>query len=132
MKLDRNTNRAGRGKYALVNMRKLIPMLSLVEDEGATLHGDEAATYNAFQLLLTRGIITLGNETPGDQFFVMKYKDQFTAPALQAYADSIRDYLRRSPINVEQQRIFSELNEYQWQMQAEADKAVELGNRIPD
>src|SRR5688572_14400900 len=124
MKLDRNVNRGGHGKYALVNMRKLVPIIEAIEgrpEAGAGFQAPlptipEMEDLRAFTRLVERGVISLGNETPGDQFFVLKYKDQFTAPALQAYVDAIRAMLRYSPQNEEQRRIGSEMGEYAIQM----------------
>ncbi len=59
MKLDRNVNADGRGKYALINWR--------------------------------RSTIEFGN-TDEDEFFVIKLKDRFAAPALKAYAESVEQY----------------------------------------
>lgn len=130
MKLDRNLNRDGGGKYALVNMRKLAPVTDRLFTKNCTT--EDIAICDAVNLLRKHGIISAGNETPGDQFFVMKYKDQFTAPALQAYTDAIKAMLRYAPQNDEQRRVGSELSEYALQMQGEADAARKLGNRIPD
>lgn len=54
MKLDRNINPCGRGKYALINLRT--------------------------------NQVQWGGD---DQFFVIKYKDQFAGPALAAYAKAV-------------------------------------------
>ena len=56
MKLDRNVNPDGRGKYALINLRT--------------------------------NKVEWGGEG-GQQFFVLKYKDKFAAPALRAYAKAV-------------------------------------------
>lgn len=123
MKLDRNKNENGTGKYALVNLRKLTPVLEKGSKTGE-LTDDEAAAVKSFSTLLRLGYITLGNETPGDQFFVMKYKDKFTAPALHAYA-----------IQAEAEAIIthsSELKEFAQEMFIEAKNAEKLGKKIPD
>jgi hypothetical protein len=121
MKLDRNTNRGGHGKYALVNMRKMIPIID--QNEGARLIVD-AEKLDAFNLLVGCGIITLGNESPGDQFFVLKYKDRFTGAALDAYTEAIMEHSKRTGS--------ADLLEYAEQMTDETVRAYELGNRIPD
>lgn len=59
MKLDRNINSDGRGKYALLNWRT--------------------------------SKIEFGN-TPNTEFFVIKLKDRFAAPALRAYAESVEKF----------------------------------------
>jgi len=55
MKLDRNVNLDGKGKYALINLR-------------------------------TNSVEWGGSKDSGS-FFVLKFKDKFTAAALHAYAD---------------------------------------------
>jgi hypothetical protein len=113
MKLDRNINKDGTGKYALVNIRRL----------NISSNGDH---HNAFKELLEAGIISLGNESPGDQFFVMKYKDRFTAPALRAYADAVAKEIEKRP------GIAESLAEYFLEMDHEAREAANQGVRIPD
>jgi len=76
MKLDRNINPDGRGKYALVNLRRL----------HALQPGSKAICWEALDELLRLGVLSYGDESPGDQFFVMKYKDKLTPFALRAYA----------------------------------------------
>lgn len=120
MKLDRNINRGGGGKYALVNMRKLLPLLD--KEAGGELSTEEIGTLHCFRVLVQNGVITLGNESPGEQFFVMKYKDKFTAPALIAYANAVRL----------EAVVGDGLWEYANQIRDEALKAQGLGVRIPD
>jgi ribulose-5-phosphate 4-epimerase/fuculose-1-phosphate aldolase len=118
MKLDRNINKDGRGKYALVNIREL---------DG---FAEDSAVRNAFEILRKHGVVTLGNENPGQQFFVMKYKDRFTAPALFAYARAIRDYVRENDglNNVAR----GSLLEFRSEIEEEAKRASILGTEIPD
>lgn len=115
MKLDRNKNQDGRGKYALVNIREL---------DG---FAEDSKVRNAFEILRKSGVVTLGNETGGDQFFVMKYKDVFTSPALFAYARAIRDYLRENDGQAN-----PSLLEFQREIEEEAKRASLLGTKIPD
>jgi hypothetical protein len=126
MKLDRNTNRGGHGKYALVNMRKLIPLFE--KEENGKLTTGELAILQCFRALVMENVISCGNETPGDQFFVMKYKDKFTAQGLRGYATAIADELK--DLTNKAERIA--LSEYCAQMFDECHAAEELGNRIPD
>lgn len=125
MKLDRNTNRGGHGKYALVNMRKLIPIIDQIEGSRLIVHSECVA---AFELLVENGFITLGNETPGDQFFVMKYKDKFTGAGLRGYAMAAAEELKKIPKGKKK----LSLSEYVAQMMDESHAAEKLGNRIPD
>lgn len=118
MKLDRNINKDGRGKYALVNIRELDGFAA------------DSKVREAFEILRKHGVVTLGNESPGDQFFVMKYKDVFTAPALFAYARAIRDHLLENDglNNVAR----GSLQEFLMEIMEEAKRASLLGTKIPD
>lgn len=75
MKLDRNTNPDGRGKYALLLLRK---MRSEPPKE----------VQNAIDILFVNGIIDPG-ATPDTDFFVIRMKDKYASAALQAYADAV-------------------------------------------
>lgn len=79
MKLDRNKNPEGEGKYALIEIRKLGPKTRY------RLFGREEEDDGAF-VIIPRSAINLGEP---DQFFVIKFKDRFAARALHAYADAI-------------------------------------------
>lgn len=118
MKLDRNINKDGRGKYALVNQRELA---GFAEDSNVRI---------AFEILKKHRVVTLGNENPGEQFFVMKYKDIFTAPALAAYARAIRDYLREHDDLNNVAR--GSLQEFMLEIMEEAKRASIAGAKIPD
>ncbi len=76
MKLDRNINPDGRGKYALVKLRQL------------NTHTNNKA-YNAVADLTSEGMIDFGN-TPDTEFFVIRLKDKFAGPALHAYAEAAK------------------------------------------
>lgn len=133
MKLDRNLNPDRIGKYALVNMRRLNPLLkdfdNFIDKETGNIVRriilpDELDDINAFRYLLRRGIISLGNESPNEQFFVLKYKDKFTGPALYSYSDACYS---------EAQKLDSDdLREFARQIMTEAQVASDIGNRIPD
>jgi hypothetical protein len=75
MKLDRNTNTDGRGKYALIKRR----VLDLAEN-------DDLQKNQPPYIAIKRWAIDAGNK-----FFVLKYQDAFTAPALRAYALAVRE-----------------------------------------
>lgn len=122
MKLDRNINTDGSGKYALVKMRSL----------NVSSDGD---VHNAFRLLVENGLIHFGNEGPGEQFFVMKYKDMFTVSGLEGYATAV--ILEAG--KVENEHNFSKndpavesLQEYADEIFKEAREAQRHGTRIPD
>jgi hypothetical protein len=71
MKLDRNINPDGTGKYALVLMREFFKLSS--------------AEKQALYLLASAKVIDHG-DTPNSEFFVIRLKDRYAAPALAAYA----------------------------------------------
>lgn len=97
MRLDRNINPDGKGKYALINLRK--------------------------------NTVEWGNEAPGEQFFVMKYKDIFTAPALDAYAKAVRT--DATALAESDPKTANSLFEYAEEMEREAYKARTAGVKIP-
>jgi hypothetical protein len=79
MKMDRNINDDGQGKYALVNLRKL-----------RALTGEQReAADKAIEQLASSGVLEWGDVNTPDEFFPIKLKDKHAARALQAYADSI-------------------------------------------
>lgn len=129
MKLDRNKNPDGRGKYALVQMRELGP------DECELLRtraGDDEK-----MITLPASAFRTGAESPGDMFFVLKYKDQFAAAALRAYARAVREEVAHLLIldandpngpSAEQRR---ELEEYACEIDAEGRLAHCAGNQLP-
>lgn len=97
MRLDRNINPDGRGKYALVNMRKVHE----IETDGSRPHPNITAAYSrwtevrqALELLKREGVIAMGNESPADQFFVMKNKDMYAAGGLRGYYMAVMDHYR--------------------------------------
>lgn len=77
MKLDRNINQGGKGKYALINLRKLP-----VDPRTAPAL---AAAVTDYPESIEFGFV--GNE---DEFWLIKLKDKYAAAALQAYADAAR------------------------------------------
>jgi hypothetical protein len=84
MKLDRNINPNGIGKYALLKLR----MLENVRDPGA--FGELASSVaKALELLEMDGILDWGN-TPQTDFMVIRLKDKYAQAALRAYADAAR------------------------------------------
>lgn len=142
MKLDRNANPDGTGKYALLNLRK------------KPQPGSQAEA--AIKLLAKQGYLTFGNETPTDQFFVMKYKDQFTADGLAGYADAVDKYLlnlmtdeamnrrmdkimngekltleEKAQSTAHHYQIF-ELREYRNQIRSEVRQCARIAYKLPD
>lgn len=121
MKLDRNINTDGRGKYALVHMRKLRELTGLALFEAE----------DAIKLLTDLGVIRGGgNEadgTLGEQFFVIKYKDMFAPAALQAYSVAAYDEATRAGVPRN-----ASLLEYSLEISREAAMANKVAKRIPD
>ncbi len=81
MKLDRNLNPAGTGKYALLKLRKL-------EDVRAQEPFGKIAKpiADALKLLEENGILDWGN-TPQSEFFVIRLSDIYATEALESYAE---------------------------------------------
>lgn len=76
MRLDRNINPSGKGKYALINLRKITTNPTTAEDlAAAILANPESVEFG-----------TVG--TP-DEFWLIKLKDQYAANALFGYAAAI-------------------------------------------
>ncbi len=83
MKLDRNVNGDGRGKYGLILNRELEALYSL---HGATGDVSKQAA-EALATLERLGIIDWA-DTPETEAFVMRLKDVFARPALIGYASA--------------------------------------------
>lgn len=74
MKLDRNQN-PPRGKYALIKLRQSILTPRMVEN----------CKKEKMLCVVETDAIDFG-DTPDTDFFVIRLKDKYAAPALQAYA----------------------------------------------
>ena len=77
MKLDRNIHADGRGKYALIPLRKL--------RSGDTFSGN---VEQAIETLRRAGLIDWGIVGTESEFFVIRLKDRYAAPSLFAYANA--------------------------------------------
>jgi hypothetical protein len=87
MKMDRNIpENTGAGKYAIVNLRKLRELCP-----GGTFDNFTPGVTEALRVLSEAGALEWGRTCEPDEFFLVKLKDRHSQPALQAYADSIRD-----------------------------------------
>jgi hypothetical protein len=73
MKLDRNTNGNGSGKYALIRLRDIN-------------HQEEVG--NIVSRLEHFGCLDWGKLGEKDEFFVIKLRDKYAAAALVAYAEA--------------------------------------------
>lgn len=76
MKLDRDINADGKGKYALINLRKL---------PGARI---DTAQDLAAAILANPEAVEFGRIGGPDEFWVIKLKDRHAQEALTAYAVS--------------------------------------------
>lgn len=121
MKLDRNVNSDGWGKYALVLMRKLIPIMRHNADNAKAV-----AVREAFELLVQEGVIRIGNETPESQFFVLGYGDKFTPPALLAYQVAVKEFAMSLPENRR-----AEWVEFSREMHTEFCLSVPIAKNLP-
>lgn len=83
MKMDRNINTDGQGKYALLRLRTL-------DQYRPDSIMDDSPVFDAITLLETEGILDWGNVGTESEFFVIRLKDRNARAALTAYADSIR------------------------------------------
>ena len=72
MKLDRNITNPRRGKYALIKLR----------EAGVFIESDYPRN-----LKIPAAIIDFG-DTEDSDFFVIRLKDKYAGPALQAYAEA--------------------------------------------
>jgi hypothetical protein len=70
MQLDRNITTPRRGKYALIKLRGITSLSADLED--------------AFKTLQNHGLLDWGGAD--SDFFVIRLKDKYAAPALAAYA----------------------------------------------
>lgn len=77
MKLDRNINGNGTGKYALVKLR------AQPENDAASL-----AVARALSVLDQNGMLDYGM-SPKTEFFVIRLKDRYAKAALRGYFNAI-------------------------------------------
>ena len=78
MQLDRNLNPDGKGKYALINLRKI---------EGCPRTPLELAAA----ILAHPDCVEWGCVGAPDEFWLIKLKDRFAQGALRAYADEAQE-----------------------------------------
>lgn len=81
MKLDRNSP-DGRGKYAIINLRKLAG--------GGMSPAAVGRAEIALEVLQDLGVLEYGPPGSDQEFFVIKLRDRFARKALRAYADAAR------------------------------------------
>jgi hypothetical protein len=118
MKLDRNVNENGLGKYALVEMRKLSAAEKVQFNRKTEDIEDEVS--------VPRRALNLGDP---DQFFVLKYKDRFTLAAMEAYAEAVRSYASHEQMSDEEMK---DLLEYYRELQDQIRMIRSYPPQIPD
>lgn len=75
MQLDRNTNPDGKGKYALINLRKIAGDPRTPQEMATAIQAQPDA-------------VQFGFVGAPDEFWLIKLKDKYASAALQAYADA--------------------------------------------
>ncbi|HEY5409267.1 MAG TPA: hypothetical protein VIJ94_00945 [Caulobacteraceae bacterium] len=87
MKLDRNLNSDGGGKYALVLMRRVREIEAAAE--GPNARGSDvsraAIVRHALEVLQGAGILDDGAAGSEREFFVIRLRDRYAGVALHAY-----------------------------------------------
>jgi hypothetical protein len=87
MKLDRNLNEDGRGKYAVLKLRRLA-----LFDDGKTFGGLDKKIAAAIRTLDRAGILDWGQPGTESEFFLIRLKDKYAQGCLRSYAtDAARD-----------------------------------------
>lgn len=84
MKMDRDINADGRGKYALVLMRNYPSKITDPEDA--------QSVASAMMTLESFGMLDYGAAHSPSEFFLIRLKDRFAGDALRAYADATKKY----------------------------------------
>jgi hypothetical protein len=89
MKLDRNINGTGRGKYGLINHRRLLSV-KRVRHISAADEAKAKAIEAAIELLETNAILDWGDPGTEGEFFVIKLRDEHAQGALRQYSIDAR------------------------------------------
>ena len=82
MKMDRNENPDGTGKYAVINLRRLDHLCGHV----GTFQRWTPQVAQALKTLEEVGCLEWGRTGADDEFFLIKLKDRHAGAALTAYA----------------------------------------------
>ena len=85
MRMDRNENADGCGKYAVVNLRRLNALCGV----GETSRRWPPDIVAAMRTLEKAGVLEWGAVGQPDEFFLVKLKDKHAQAALGAYAWSV-------------------------------------------
>lgn len=84
MKMDRNLNADGTGKYALIKLR------NMPTGDDVLARQANAEVHAALVVLNGHGMLDWGNVHSESEFFVIRLKDRFAKAALIAYANQAR------------------------------------------
>lgn len=85
MKLDRNLNSDGLGKYALLKLRVLAKH---ERASGSPFHRWDADIEDALVTLEDAGILDWGRANSESEFMLIRPKDRYAQAALRAYAQA--------------------------------------------
>lgn len=86
MRLDRNLNSDGKGKYALVLLRNTPPV------NGQGMNGVMPHEVTAaLNVLGSAGMLDYGNVGTDREFMVMRLKDKYTLKGLQGYFNAVTE-----------------------------------------
>lgn len=86
MKLDRDINPDGCGKYAILNLRKLNQVCPGIQP----FQRWSPEVAQALKTLEEAGALEWGQPGAQDEFFLIKLKDKYAAAALETYAAAAR------------------------------------------
>lgn len=90
MKLDRNTNKGGSGKYALVKMRRVRELREALDHQRQTFGQSSDLSYeivrNSIATLADFGVLDDSEAESEGEFFVIRLRDKYAREALIAYA----------------------------------------------
>jgi len=91
MKLDRNINGTGRGKYGLIKNRRVEEIRDAAKAGDTSAVQEHGKVVLALGVLAEAGIIEWGEPGTESEFFVIKLRDKYANPALVGYANRVLD-----------------------------------------
>ncbi|MDR6954201.1 ATP phosphoribosyltransferase regulatory subunit HisZ [Ancylobacter sp. 3268] len=90
MKLDRNLNAEGDGKYALIRKRRIREIRAQAAGGDQSAIADAELMDSALAVLEELGVLDDSVVGTEGEFFVFRLRDVFAEPALRAYAQAVR------------------------------------------
>lgn len=91
MRLDRNINGTGRGKYGLIKTRRLAEWENPITSRTPTEDFRRRAVLDAIEVLQLAGVLDWGPAGTESEFFVIKLRDEYAREALMAYGNAVED-----------------------------------------